>query len=305
MKKHALLAVATLLATACEQAPVAPDAARPSLSLGAGRQFRFTTIGPPNALSTTVYGINARGDAVGFYVAVDGKAHGFLFRNGVYTTIDYPGASVTQARGISPGGEIVGTYRLPGEPAINSHGFLLTKRGEFVRIDYPGHTNTIAQRILPDGTILGCRHDHDGTTTMVGVVMDRSGNGEISVFASMHNGATPDLRRIAGLYTNTATGQGQGYVIDDGVFKPFMVPGSTATQAWDVNSLGEVTGSYADAGGVHGFVMTGEDFITIDFPGATATFGFGINSGGDVVGRYVAGGKSYGYVASATARHNR
>src|SRR5207248_1717767 len=85
-------------------------------------------------------------------------------RDGDYQTIDFRAAdgvlaAVTEARGIGPDGEIVGDYAFAGEPAVNAHGYRLTKGGEFVPVNYPGHTNTVAQRILPDGTILGVYTD--------------------------------------------------------------------------------------------------------------------------------------------------
>lgn len=305
MKRALPVFAAVLLAAACDRSPVTPELARPSLTLGANPTFGFITIEPPGARSTTAFGINSAGDVVGAYVDQDFVVHGFRLSQGRFATIDYPGAEGTQARGISPTGEIVGSYWLPGEPGVNAHGFLLTRQGEFVPADYPGHINTIPQRILPDGTILGCRHDDDFTGSMVGIVMGPRGNSEISAFASMHNGATPDRRRIAGLYTNTVAGRGEGYVIDDGVFTPLMVPGSSFTAAWDVNPAGDVAGIYRNAAGFHGFIWSGDAFVAIDAPGATATRVFGINAGGDVVGSYVAGGKTYGFRASATREHRR
>jgi uncharacterized membrane protein len=306
---HRALAVALagLLAAGCsERGPVGPQpgTARPNF-VAVDRTFTFTPIHVPGALATVPQGINAGDDVVGYFVDPAGGSHGFLLRRGELTTIDFPGAEGTDARGISPGGEIVGAYWMPGEPAVNAHGYLLTRQGEFVRVDYPGHTNNIPQRILPDGTILGCRHDNDFSTTMRGVVIGRDGFNEIGAFSSMHNGATPDLRRIVGWYVNleVGTGRQEGYTIDDGVFSPLVVPGSMATSAWDVNPAGDVVGIYRNAAGFHGFIWTDEGIVTLDVPGATATRAYGINAGGDVVGSYVAGGKTHGYLASATWRH--
>ncbi|HUG40426.1 MAG TPA: hypothetical protein VMM12_08070, partial [Longimicrobiales bacterium] len=105
-----------------------------------------------------------------------------------------------------------------------------------------------------------------------------------------------------GLHTDMMTGRGEGYVIEDGVFSSFIVPGSTFTAAWDVNPAGEIVGIYRDATGFHGFIYTAGEYVTIDVPGAVATRAFGINAGGDVVGNYVAGGKTYGFLASARSR---
>jgi hypothetical protein len=304
LTRRGMIALFLLFVGACEwdaaTTPVSPEDRAATLGLsGDEREFSFTTIAVEGALTTNAQGINAGGDIVGWYVDANSIFHGFLLRDDVFTTIDYPGAVFTDARGIGPGGEIVGTYRLPGEPAVNFHGFLLTRQGEFLPVDYPGHTNTIAQRVLPDGTILGCRHDDDLMATMRGVLIGRSGNDEIDEFASMHNGATPDLRRIAGLYTNMMANRTEGYVIDDGVFTPLLVQGSNLTAAWDVNPAGEVVGFFRDATGLqfHGFLLTADEYVPIDVPGATATRAFGINARGDIVGNFVAGGSTFGFLA--------
>ena len=222
-----------------------------------------------------------------------------MLRDDRFATIDFPGAVFTVALGVGAHGEIVGTYRMPGEPAVNFHGFLRTSDGRFERIDSPPHKNTIAQRILPDGTILGCRHDNDNMGSMKGIMVSRQGYSETEVFASMHNGATPNRRHIVGLYTNMEAGnRGEGYRIDDGVFTPLLVPSSTFTAAWDINPAGEIVGVYRLSGVPHGFVLRDEGYVPIDYPGATATRAFGINPAGDVVGNYTAAGKTHGYLAS-------
>lgn len=271
----------------------------------ADRGFVYSEVVVPGAVFANAQGINAGGDIVGVYRDAFGKTHGYLWRRGEVTTIDYPNAAITEARGIGASGEIVGSYRLPGEPAVNVHGFLLTKDGTFVNVDYPGHINTIPQRILPDGTVLGCRHDTDTMGTMNGIVMTPAGvNTETDAFASMHNGATPDLSLVAGLFTNMMTGRVEGYVIEDGVFTEFVVPGSRQTAAWDVNPRGEIVGVYADMNGrIHGFVRDGDSYQTIDVPEATITRVFGINAGGDVVGAYVDAAGTHAFVGSRTRRN--
>ena len=303
------LVLGAMLFVACQDSPVAPAAARPTLSpvlleraeTGSERAFSFKTIDVPGAAATSPSGINARGDIVGSYVDGTGS-HGYVLRDGEFTTIDFRDAAGTVvagtgAAGIGPSGEIVGTYTVVGEPGVNVHGYLLTKQGEFVAVNYPGHTNTIAQRILPDGTILGCRHDNDNMGSMKGFLITRSGSEEIGLFASMANGATPDHRQIVGLYKKDATSPQRGFLIDDGDFTPLVVPGSTGTSAWDMNPAGEIVGVYTKAG-VHGFVLRDEVYVPVDFPGATATRAFGINARGDVVGSYVADGKTHGFLAT-------
>lgn len=261
------------------------------------RVFDFRTLEVPGATRTVASGINDGGQIVGSYDDSVGT-HGFVLREGKFTTIGFPGAAWTTALGIGARGEIVGAYKMPGEPAVAFHGFLRTIEGRFERVDSPPHKYTIAQRILPDGTILGCRHDDDFGASMKGIVLSAHRLSVTEAFASMHNGATPDLRRIVGLYSYAPGDRSAAYVIDDGTFKPLVVPGSTATSAWDVNAAGEVVGSYRDSTGVHGFILIPEGFGRLDVPKAAMTRALGINASGAVVGSFDAGGRTYGFLAT-------
>jgi len=276
------------------------------------QEREYTTIAPPGARSSTAFGINARGDVVGTFVDQNFAQHGFLLSKGEFTVIDFPGAQGTVARGINPRGEIVGSYFLPGDPAVAARGFLRTKKGEFINVRYPGHSWEVAQRILPNGTIVGCRHDQDQMSTMRGVTIGKDGASEIDAFGSMNNGATPDLQLIVGFWFNMMDNQTQGYMIEDGVFTSFMVPGSNLTQAWDVNPDGAIVGVYRVGTTVRGFLRTedgdadnhddGDDsdevtYTTIHYPGSTATRAFGINPRGDIVGNYILGGVTYAFLA--------
>jgi uncharacterized membrane protein len=289
-------ALAALLLTSCSDDILSAPELAPNFDRAAPT-FDFTTIDVAGASSTMPQGINASGDIVGSYAA-GGVTRGFLIKNGSVETFVVPGAVLTVARGIGPGGEIVGNYRTPGAPGFVSYGFLRRSDGTFDSVVFPGYSHVIPQRILPDGTILGCAHETDLMASMVGMRTGKDGSEAISAFASMHNGSTPDGQRIVGLYMNMDAGnRGEGYVIDNGVFTPLLVPGSTSTAAWDVNPRGDIVGVFGNASGVHGFVLTADGYTTIDFPGATVTRAFGINARGDVVGTYVQGGVTHGFLA--------
>ncbi len=274
------------------------------------QEREYTTIAPSEARSSTAFGINARGDVVGSFTDQNSVTHGFLLSKGEFTVIDFPGAQSTIARGINPRGEIVGSYRLLGDPPVGSRGFLRTKKGEFVNVRYPEHSWEVPQRILPNGTILGCRHDHDQMATMRGVTIGKDAS-EIDAFGSMNNGATPGLELIVGFWFNMMDNQTQGYMIDNGVFTSFMVPGSNSTQAWDVNPDGAIVGVYSVGTILRGFLRTPDDdnddldddddsdevtYTTIYYPGSTVTRAFGINPKGDIVGNYVLGGVTYAFL---------
>ena len=277
-----------------------------SSSRALGVSFDVEGIDVPGATLTVAQGINAGGDIVGWYADASKKQHGFV-RSGEdsWTSIDFPTedpsnpVAATDARGIGPGGDIVGTYRLTHEPTtVPAHGYLLTKHGEFLHVDHPDHINTIAQRILPNGTILGCYHDTDTMSTMHGMMTGRGGVSALDMGMTMHNGATPDGKRITGLWSDSSN-HGHGYLLQGDDFTSFDVPGSLSTAAWDMNARREIVGVYTDANKkIHGFLVDADwQFTTIDVAGATITRAFGINSGGDVVGAYVTGGITHGYVA--------
>lgn len=291
--------VVALFGAACAQLVPAPRVLPPPVTGFAAvqRRFDFRTVEVRTAKRTVASGIDDGGQIVGYYDDSAGT-HGFVLRDDRFATIDFPGAVFTIALGIGAHGEIVGTYRMRGEPTVNFHGFLRTGDGRFERIDSPPHKNTIAQRILPDGTILGCRHDDDFGASMKGAVLSGHNYSETQALASMHNGATPDLRRIVGLYNYSPGDRSAAYVIDDGKFKPLVVPGSSATSAWDVNPAGDVVGSYRDSIGVHGFILTAEGFTSLNVPKAAMTRVFGINTSGAVVGSFDAGGRTYGFLAT-------
>ena len=264
--------------------------------------FQFTAVDVEGATLTVASGINAGGDIVGWYVA-GGRLHGFVSSGGIVTPIDFPSIDpsnpvvATDARGIGPGGDIVGSYRLANESTmVPAHGYLLTRSGTFYRLDHHEHTNTIAQRILPDGTVLGCYHDTDTMDTMHGMITNRAGVSGFDMGMTMHNGATPDGKRIVGV------GNGHGYLLEGDTFTSFDVPNSLSTAAWDINARREIVGVYTDAERkVHGFMVKADwQFTTIDFPGATTTRTLGINSRGDVVGAYVSGGITHGYIGRRT-----
>jgi probable HAF family extracellular repeat protein len=86
--------------------------------------------------------------------------------------------------------------------------------------------------------------------------------------------------------------------------------GTYGAQAYDINNLGQIVGSYADSSGVqHGFLYSNGTFTTLDVlsvgPGTQA---FGINDAGQIVGEYFGtnnggigwGGDVHGFLYSAS-----
>jgi len=118
----------------------------------------------------------------------------------------------------------------------------------------------------------------------------------------MNNGATPDGHAIVGLWTDMMMGHSHGYVVRDGNFLSYDVPGSLGTNIWDINPAGAFVGVYTDSNKkTHGFLQfpDGSAPITIDYPNAVSTGAFGINPGGAVVGQYTdTSGHTHGFLAT-------
>jgi hypothetical protein len=137
--------------------------------------------------------------------------------------------------------------------------------------------------------------------TMHGIVVQGTEFTAFDMPTSMHNGATPDGSTIVGLYTDMDSGKGRAYLLENGDFVPFDMPGSIFTAGWDISPSRRAVGTYQDAAGrFHGFIVDRHwKFGTIDYPGATLTRAFGINPRGDVVGNYVDSAKLiHGFLAS-------
>ena len=82
---------------------------------------------------TQPFGINKHGQIVGEYVDAEGRSHGFLLENGVFTTIDAPGGASTIAIDINDNGQIVGV----SYTARVGRGFLRDANGAFTTIAVP------------------------------------------------------------------------------------------------------------------------------------------------------------------------
>lgn len=284
----------------------------PAKAATSANSFTFVSIDVPSAAKTMAIGINAAGDIVGAYFDAKNVQHGFLLSHGHFTSIDDPLGIATNARGIGPGGDIVGYYIVsPGTSLSNWKGFHYS-HGTFSTILFTGHPGAIPQTISPSGTIYGCYHDSDFGASMFGAAWSRFGNtsvaaggGELadptaSIPASMNTGASPDGTMVVGLYTDLTTMHNHGYLLQNGIFHPYDVPGSRFTAIWGMNPDGSFVGRYVDASGSHGFLQLsdGSAPIPIDFPGAKATIAFSVNAAGFVVGQYTdANGMIHGFLA--------
>jgi uncharacterized membrane protein len=89
------------------------------------------------------------------------------------------------------------------------------------------------------------------------------------------------------------------------VFHSIDVPGATSTNAWDMNSRGDIVGSYRDASGNrHGYLLSDGIFTTFDHPDAVYTDPRGINAGGEIVGAYARDQSEFTEIDVFGSEHN-
>ncbi len=80
-------------------------------------------------------------------------------------------------------------------------------------------------------------------------------------------------------------------------FVAFDVPGAVSTIPASINAQGEITGSFSDGTGSHGFVREANGSIKVfDGPGAIWTSPASINARGEITGSFSDGTGSHGFV---------
>lgn len=252
-----------------------------------GQGPTFTTIDYPGATATQPWGMNTRGDIVGYYVS-GGVTHGFLLSGGQFTSIEFPDAIGTEVYAINPRGDVGGVYTLAGA----RHGFLLSG-GQFTKVDYPGATTTEVAAINARGE-------------MVGVYV--LGGVNHGFLLSGGQFSTVDFPDATSTILNGINAQGDitaayssagvrhAFMLSDGDFTSFDFAGSTFTGAYGINQRGDVAGRFTASGVTHGYLLSGGQFSTFDVPGATFTGATAINQRGDIAGRYTADGVTHGFL---------
>ncbi len=85
-------------------------------------------------------------------------------------------------------------------------------------------------------------------------------------------------------------------------FTPLDVPfpGAVHTQAFGINTAGQIVGEFTDPGSFHGFLFDGATFTPLDvpFPGAFNTEARGINDAGQIVGEFEDPSGRHGFLAT-------
>jgi hypothetical protein len=278
------------------------------------RGSEYTTIVCPDTESSEATGINASEQIVGY--CGKGPVKGFVrLPNGVLTTFTAPHATYeTIALDINDSGAVTGFYAKSGD--TGEHGFIRSAEGGISDFDVPGSTSTFPASINSQGVIVGTYYIG---TAVQGFMRDALGNfTTIMVPGSTYTQPTGvnTSGEVTG-FEEDATGA-HGFVQDvQGNITIFDVPGSDpeptngaqrGTVVEAINSSGEVTGWWSDAGNIrHGFTMDAQgNFFTFDAQGVgsypyNGTQAVSINDSGEVAGSAINSDEhSFGFTQSGS-----
>jgi uncharacterized membrane protein len=260
--------------------------------------YIFTTIDGPDAVATSIAGINDDGAIVGSFAGDFFRpSHGFVQKDGVFTLIEFPGASETVPFGINNSGDIVGSY-----VSDKQNGFLFqNNEAAFSAVDLPFSTGVVLTRpnaLNNRGQIAGEYVDHPESSQQHGFLDDNGMFTSIDIPGANVTSATGinDNGDIVGFYEDR---DGlHGFILHGNEFAPIDVPFQSArdTSAQGINSRGQIVGIYTDDAGVHGYVFSDGVFNAIDVPGALQSLALGINQRGQIVGFYSPG--NHGFIAT-------
>lgn len=267
------------------------------LSEGRTTQLTFTTIDVPGAELTTVTGINAAGDMVGYYGNSNGPYHGFLLIGGKFTFFDYPGAHSTVAGKINDSGLVVGnTNGGPRELGFSYDG------ANFTSIRHGKDAVTVPIGINNAGYVVGGTGMGDTRAFEL-----RSTRFKMINFPGLYfNGYGAGINRFGQVAGWTTDGvHTHGYEYSHATFTQIDFPGALQTEAWDINDDGVIVGWYQVGSSASGFALYNGQFTSFGYPGARATLADGINASGRIVGTYTDDFLVYhGFVTSPMTKGN-
>jgi hypothetical protein len=330
VKRNALRVAAATVASgvlaAGAVALAAGSASASTLNAHGGTAYHFTTLDNDHDLTfNQLLGINDEGLIAGYFGS-GAQGHpnkGYLltppaYSQGSYINENFPGSVQTQVTGLNNRGITVGFWSSMNTASMSNNNFgFVDVDGHFRTADFP--TDTPASP--PVDQLLGV-NDSD---IAVGFWTDNNGNNHGYEYnintnryssvvdpnaptASLTAAAINDLGDVAGVYTNPANGNTDGFLLRHGQFTDLSVPGSSSTMALGVNNFDEVVGVFvpsSDSNALEGFTWTPQHgFTTVNDPkgvndGNLTTTINGVNDKGQLVGFYVdANGNTDGFVAN-------
>lgn len=270
--------------------------------------YHFRTLDDrANPTFNELLGINVHGKIAGYYGsgARSSPSKGYLlvspYGAGNYQSENFPGSVQTQVTGLNDLGVTVGTlsYTNDANPANNADYGFWARGGRYHKVVFPTtdrHRPQVNQLLgvndlgVAVGFYLNSVGDARGYT--YSVATRRFTNVQVPRAISVTAAAINNHGAVAGYFTTTGDVTKGFLRRPNGALVVLAKPGANVTQAFGVNALGEVVGTYTVGSSTYGFTWTPRGgFTTISDPsGVGSTVVNGVNKAGDLVGYYVGGG---------------
>ncbi len=205
----------------------------------------------PDAVETSVLGINNLGQMVGYYTMPTGTS-GFICDRGTFGTLEHPAAgNYTVAQAINDRGEIVGVY----QDNASKPGSFLLKAGHFLPLLVPGTAETSVEDLNNNGQIIGNFSDPKGTHGFI--YLENTGLFTLPVdvppatvvaLRAINNGG-----QIAGDYVDDR-GNNRPFIAMAGALNQLLIPNAASVNINGINDHGQIVGIIRSAGKSHPFL---------------------------------------------------
>jgi probable HAF family extracellular repeat protein len=230
--------------------------------------YNIMTLSIPGAHVLSPNGINSHGDIVGRYDDSNGRAHGFLYKDGEFTILDLPGAQFTIFTGINNIGQIVGFTDISS---------FIYSDGSFRPLNVPG--NGAALGLNDRGQIVGGAGAASFLYNLGKFTTFSIPGARVTTARGINNAG-----EIVGDFEPPGTDVTQAFTYDGTKFRIITVPGHSNTGAFGINNRGEIVGPTDN--GLVSFANRGGDFDLFAVPTAQSTIASGVNDRGVIVGEY-------------------
>jgi uncharacterized membrane protein len=205
---------------------------------------KFTVYAAPKSSMTWLYGRNANGVNVGFYLdtASIPHVHGFRLQGTQFSAVNYPFAANTWALGINQLGAVVGAF----SKASGRKGFRLAN-GTYTAIAYPGALSTFAQAINDSGDIVG---SYSSSPVNHGFLWQSGKFTTIDYPFSKYGTVLTGVNKTGEIVGNHISADHNfGFIYQNGVFKNIVYSGAISAMAGGINNNGLIAGQIFFTGG--------------------------------------------------------
>ncbi len=242
------------------------------------------TINIPGAELSYAFGVNNKGEIVGYWYDDQSNTHGFLDSGGKITNIDLPNTLGIATTGINDQGIIVGTFA--NESVTLIHGFLFY-RGQFALLDYPGAFATTPTAINDAGDVVGYYQiKDDPNSPFIGFLWRKGTFTSFTVPGSVYTfpaGINDRGDIVGGWYDQNNS---HAFLLSKGVYTTLDPPGAFSAIAGGINSSGKIllAATLNDISEL--FIYSDGTYQPITVPGADLYIPGSINSRGEITGAY-------------------